>query len=141
MDLERIILSEPHLRSLTSTLIIAEGLLMEIRDLHVKDHKTCCVELKNDIDRNIIPQNLKTIDEALEFICNLSEKYSTGKALHSLQRVIDAKRTRIWEVLNNSKSRKMKGYGEFPAKLLKEYDEDIDKLLKISSNLRITPDS
>jgi len=55
---------------------------------------------------------------------------------HSLHRTINAKKTKIWEVLSDSKSRKMKGFGVFPTGIAKEYDRDIDELMAIASNIK-----
>ncbi len=138
MDPEKVPLNETHRRSLTSSLMIAEGLLIEIRDLLGKEYNTCCLEIKNDIDSTLVPLNIQIVDEALELICKLTRKYSTGKSVLHKQRVVEAKKTRIWEVLCEAKSRKMKGFGEFPKKLTKDYDEDINELMKIIESIRIT---
>ncbi len=137
MEPEKVILDENHRRSLTSSLIIAEGLLIEIRDLFGKDYKTCCLEIKNDIDSALLPLNIQIVDEALDIICKLTKKYSTSESVLGLQRVADAKKTRIWEVLSEAKSRKMKGFGEFPKRLVRDYDKDIDELMKITERIRI----
>ena len=37
--------------------------------------------------------------------------------------------------LCDSKARKLKGFGEFPQRLIKEYDEDIDELMATASKI------
>lgn len=59
MDPEKVPLNETHRRSLTSSLIIAEGLLIEIRDLLGKEYNTCCLEIKNDIESTLVPLNIQ----------------------------------------------------------------------------------
>ena len=68
----KISLRENHRRSLTSTLMIVEQLLIEIEDLMTSQNKTCCFELKNDVDSEKINQNLKVIEDARKQICNLA---------------------------------------------------------------------
>jgi hypothetical protein len=129
-------LRENHRRSLTSTLIIVEQLLIEIEDLMTSRYKTCCFEIKNDVDTEIKNQNLIVIEDARKQICILAEKYGTEMHIQSLQRIIDVKKTKIWEILCDSKARKLKGFGEFPKKLVKEYDNDIDKLILTANKIK-----
>jgi hypothetical protein len=135
-DEKSITLNENHKRSLTSTLLIVEQLLIDIKDLMINPSQACTVEMVKDVENSIIDQNLAVVDEALRQICLLKEKYRTDRATQSMQRNIDAKKSKIWEVLHNSKSRRLKGFGVFPQKLIKEYDGDIDHLLAITENIK-----
>jgi hypothetical protein len=65
----------------------------------------------------------------------LARKYGTAREEQSLQRIIDAKRAKIWEILTDSLSRKIKGYGTFPKKYADEYDSDIGKLIEITNKI------
>ena len=132
----KISLQENHRRSLTSTLMIVEQLLIEIGDLMTSQYKTCCFEIKNDIDNDIINQNLKVIEDARKQICILTEKYGTDMHTQSLQRIVDVKKTKMWEILCDSKAKKLKGFGDFPQKLVKEYDRDIDELMAIADKIK-----
>jgi hypothetical protein len=131
----KIILRDNHRRSLKSTLMIVERLLIEIQDLMVNQYKSCCFEIKNDIDDDIIYQNLKVIEEARKQICNLTEKYNTDKSIQSLQMIVNVKKTKIWEILCDSTSKKLKGFGEFPQNQAIEYDEDINNLISITNRV------
>jgi hypothetical protein len=137
MKHENPILTGNHKRSFSSTLIVIEQLLIEIKDNMVNPPQSCCAEVHNDVERSVIENNLLVIEEALDQICSLKEKYKTDKFTGSLQRVIDAKRAKIWETLQNSKSKRMKGFGEFPPKAIKEYDADIDNLMAIADKIKI----
>ena len=132
---DKIILTENHKRSLSSTLLVVENLLIDLKEVMSNANQTCCYDLKRDVDNSRIEMNLQIIEEALAYICSLKEKYSTDKSVQSLQRIIDAKKTKIWETLHNSKSRRMKGFGEFPQKFVHEYDNDIDDLMKITDQI------
>jgi len=129
-------LNANHRRSLTSTLLIVEKLLIEIGELMTNQAKTCCFEIKNDVDNEIIIQNLKVIEDARKLICNLAGKYGTDLYTQSLQRIIDVNKTKIWEILSDSKARKLKGYGDFPQSLVKEYDRDIEELMAIAGKIK-----
>ncbi|MFO7619634.1 MAG: hypothetical protein R6W81_00005, partial [Bacteroidales bacterium] len=78
----------------------------------------------------------KVIEEARKQICTLAEKYGTGKRVQSLQRVVDVKKSKIWEILCDASSRKQKGFGIFPKELVREFDEDIERLLAITEKIK-----
>ena len=107
MKQDKILLTDNHKRSLSSTLMVVEQLLVDLTEVMVNPVQTCCYELKKDIDIATIEHNQKVIKEALSIICSLKEKYNTDKAVQSLQRIVDAKKTKIWETLHNSKSRRI----------------------------------
>jgi hypothetical protein len=133
--MEKIILTDNHKRSFSSTLQVVEQLLTEIKDQMAISDQKCCYEIKNDLDTLQVENNLKVIETALLKICSLKDKYDTDKKIQSLRRVVDTKKTKIWETLHNSKSRRMKGYGEFAQKTVKEYDKDIDELMRITEEI------
>jgi hypothetical protein len=87
------------------------------------------------VDYDTILYNISVIREARNEICKLAEKYGTSKEKQSLQRILDAKRTKIWENLTNTLSRKIKGYGTFPKKYVDEYDSDIENLIEITNRI------
>jgi TIR domain len=130
------ILPENHRRSLSSTLMIVEQLLIDIEDLTTNRYKPCCIEIKNDISTDIIKKNLSAIEESRKLICNLAEKYNTDKTVQSLQRIVNAKKTKIWEILCDSKAKRLKGFGEFPPKLVIEFDNDIDELMATADRIK-----
>jgi len=136
MNPEKITLGENHRRSLTSSLTIVEQLLNEIEDSLLSKPEACCVELVNDVSEENIIHDIEVINEAREQICNLAAKYNINRRKQSLQRVMDAKKTKIWEVLCDSKARRQKGFGVFPKELVQEYDNDIDNLLTIAEKIK-----
>jgi len=133
---KKIYLSENHTRSLSSSLIVVEKYLLELEDMFLKQNDSCCNELVKDIDEEFIASNLSAIQEAKDKICAMAEKYGTLKEKLSLQRVINAKRTKIWEILKDTLSKRTKGYGTFPKKYVEEYDADINKLIEITNRIK-----
>ena len=131
----KINLSENHTRSLSSSLIVVEKSLLELEDMLLKQSDSCCNVLIKDIDDETIANNFTAIHEAKKCICELAEKYGTSVEKINLQRVINAKRTKIWEILTDTLSRKIKGYGTFPKKYAEEYDSDISRLLEIINKI------
>lgn len=132
---KKIHLSENHTRSLSSSLIVVEKSLLELEEMLQKQSNSCCNVLLKDVDDVTIESNISAIREAKSFICELAEKYETSKERLSIQRVINAKRAKIWEILTDTLSRKIKGYGTFPKKYADEYDSDINKLIDITNKI------
>lgn len=128
-------LGDNHKRSLTSALVIIEQMLAEVRDIMTNPPGRCCYEVTSDLDNSKIDKNLRIIEDALLQICEIKEKYGVDKSYQSLQRSVNAKKAKIWEVLCDSKSRKLKGFGSLPTSIAKEFDNDIDKLISITSNI------
>ena len=133
---KKIRLSENHTRSLSSSLIVAEKSLLELETMLIMQNNSCCNVLMKDVDDKTIEINISAIHEAKNYICELAEKYGTSKDKSSLQRVINAKKTKIWEILTDTLSRKIKGYGTFPKKYSEEYDADINKLIEITNRIK-----
>jgi len=128
-------LSENHTRVLSSSLIVVDKSLSELEDMLLKNSNTCCNVLNKDVDDTTIANNIIAIKEAKRYICELAEKYGTSEENLSLQRVINVKRTKIWEILTDTLSHKIKGYGTFPKKYSEEYDADIAKLIEITNRI------
>lgn len=129
-------LSENHTRSLSSSLTVVEKSLLELENMLIKQNNSCCNVLMNDVDDKTIETNISVIQEAKSYICELTEKYGTSKDKSSLQRVINAKRTKIWEILSETLSRNMRGYGTFPKKYAEEFDADITKLIELTNRIK-----
>lgn len=132
----KIKLPENHTRSLSSTLIIVEKYLVELEDMLLKQPGACCNMIVKDLDDRLINDNLSIIQEARKSICKLAEKYGASKEMLSLSRILDARRTKIWEILTESLSKGLKGFGDFPGNYVREYDSDIQSLLEITNRIR-----
>lgn len=135
MNQGKIKLTENHRRSLTSALVMIEQMLAEMEDAIVNLREGCCYAVENDISSESASHNLAVIREAREKLCMLAGKYGVGKYNQSLRKIINAKKTRIWEILSDIKSRKSKGFGEFPKELVKEYDSDVEELLAVTEKI------
>jgi hypothetical protein len=133
---KKINLSGNHTRSLSSSLTIVEKSLLELEAMLIKQNNSCCNVLIKDVEDKTIETNISAIQEAKNYICELAEKYSTSRENSSLQRVINAKKAKIWEILTDTLSRQMKGYGTFPKKYAEEYDSDINKLIEITKRIK-----
>lgn len=132
---KKIQLSDNHTRTLSSSLILVEKSLSELESILTSQDNNCCNVLVKDVDDETIEKNISVIKEAKMYICELADKYGTSKEEMSLQRFINAKKVRMWEMLTDTLSRKIKGYGPFPKKYSGEYDADVSKLIEITNRI------
>lgn len=132
---KKIHLSDNHKRALSSSLFLVEKSLAEMKDMILRQNDGCCFEIVKDVDGTTVANNLFAIEEAKSHIFNLAKKYNTSRQSQSLQRIINAKRTKIWEILTDSLSKKLKGFGAFPVKYATEFDSDITKLIEITNKI------
>ena len=65
----------------------------------------------------------------------LATKYNLQPVELKLSQIINAKRSQMWEMLSDSKTAKLRGYGEFPPELTAGFDNDIDDLLKLTEKI------
>lgn len=133
---KNIYLSETQARSLSSSLIVVEKSLLELEDMLQNSNNSCCNVLIKDIDDETLANNISAIREAKRYICELAKKYGTHEEKLSLQRIINAKRAKIWEVLTDALSEKSKGYGTIAKKYADEYDSDITMLLEMVNEIK-----
>jgi hypothetical protein len=129
-------LSENHRRSLSSALMIVEQMLIEMEELMVIRKNSCCFKITDDIEPEDRDHNLEIIGKAREQICKLAEKYGANKQNQSLSRSLNAKKTKVWEILCDIKAKKQKGFGEFPKDLIKDYDSDIEYIMTITDKIK-----
>ncbi|HKK43255.1 MAG TPA: hypothetical protein VJ963_12650 [Bacteroidales bacterium] len=133
---KNIYLSEIRTRSLSSSLIVVEKSLLELEDMLQNSNNSCCNVLIKDIDDEILSNNISAIRKAKRYICELSKKYGTQEEKLSLQRIINAKRAKIWETLTDALTEKSKGSGAIPPKYADEYDIDITRLLEMVNEIK-----
>ncbi len=132
---KRVQLPDTITRTLSSSLIIVEKSLSEMENIIINQHDTCCNLLSRDIDAEKLKNNLSVIREAKTCICELADKYGISREKQSLKKIINAKKARMWEVLIDTFSGKIKGYGSLSANLAEEYDSDINRLVEITGKI------
>lgn len=137
MNKEKIKLPENHRRSLSSALMTVEQILTDLEAALVLQSEGCSYEVIKDVYNETIRTNLEVIAEARKKLCIIASKYDTKKYSQSLQKIINAKKNRMWEILMDMKPKKQKGFGEFPKELAKEYENDIEDLLKFTERISL----
>jgi len=135
--MEKIVLSKNHLRAIGSSLLIVEELLQEME--YVLNHPNDGVlsKMNDDISGETKVSILKTIAETKALVEELSLKYDLPVRNLNMSRFIESRKTKIWEILSGTNSKKLKGYGKFPQEHSTEFDNDIRKLLDITHQIKM----
>jgi len=125
-------LSEPQKRSLTVTVRKIDeqmnrleralrhgteaGLLYTIRDSYSPAEKEHLLE------------QIVRVRRVLKI---LKEKFHLEPMETDLRRIVVATASHLWVILEDSKSRRLKGYGEVPEELARELDPLLDELIRL----------
>jgi hypothetical protein len=127
-------LSASRKRSLAASLIIIEKLVDELEMESVVGSKRSMksIQIEKDWDMDAAQKRLNDIREKIAF---LADKYEIKPSIFSWQQLLQSRKSKMWEVLSNSKSERLKGFGEFKASDAHEYDRDIESLLKLCEAL------
>lgn len=133
--MDKIKLSANHRRSLSANMHIIEKLADEFeQELHsANDLKL--FKMVQDVPDAKLEAFRAIIKEIKEYVAFMADKYSLEPKELYQSRVINARTSKMWEILCNAKSKRMQGYGKFPEKFAAEYDTDIDGLLEIVSKI------
>jgi len=78
---------------------------------------------------------LKTLELVKAEITRLASKYQLDRQTLVESHFVNARKSKAWEMLHNTKSKHLNAFGKFPKNLSKEFDEDLDKLLKLIGKL------
>lgn len=133
--MEKICLEENHRRPISGSIYLIEKMVDEFERELVCETNTTMNQIINDIPMDTFGQYLSTIGEIKKYIKYLVQKYNlhTKELYHS--RIINARKAKMWEILCDTTSYGLKGYGKFPDSYAKEYDLDIEKLQNLISKL------
>ena len=126
--MEKIILSENHRRSVTSSLKIVEELLNEIENVLNHPANGFLSKMTVDISKQNKKDPFENIKKARQWIQKLFIKYGLSVQYSLMSRFIDSRKSKIWEIQCDTTSKRLKGYGEFQQKNSIEFDEDINQL-------------
>lgn len=101
------------------------------------------LQFNEKIMKNIVNEN-ETIDlqhytlifqEIKSYLRLMVDKYNLPPSHFNLAQVINSRKSKMWEVLCNTKTKQLKGFGEFPIEYAQEFDSDIDNLLKLTESI------
>jgi hypothetical protein len=134
--MEHIPLSENHRRSISASILMIEKLILEIETVLVHPAVGVLYNVMEDIEtRGEYDETIKLVGEIKAYVSLLKEKYQLTPDITRLRWFIEVRKTKIWEILGNIRSGKMKRYGTFPAEYVAEFDKDMGKLQAMTEKL------
>jgi hypothetical protein len=133
--MENIKLQPNHKRSFSSSIYLLEKLAEEVREVLTSDRQLLMQEIKTDLDEKKRRQTLLAVDEIEEEIARLADKYQLTKQEMVESHFLNSRKSKAWEILNDSLSKRMNGFGEFPAEIAADFDADIEYLLTLVNKL------
>ncbi len=133
--MEKIPLSANHKRSVTSSLYIIENLVDEIENKLIHSQEKSLTEITMNNKSENIRHYLIVIRKIKSDISFLKDKYNLQPYRFTFSQIINSRKSKIWEVLCDTKSDKLKRGGDFPQKYAQEFDSDMDKLLELTESI------
>ncbi len=133
--MEKINLKPNHRRSFSSSMYLLEKLMKEIKDELSGKEPIRMQTIKQDLSEGEKKAVLQAVSDVEQEIARLADKYQLTRQELVESHFLNSRKSKAWEILNDSLSKRMNGFGEFPPELAKEFDDDIDRLLKLVSKL------
>jgi len=124
-------LSENHRRVLSSAFYMVEKTISELDREIRQSERTAIKKTTADLstnDRKIYADNFKAI---AALVRRLSEKYNLSLADCTLHQKISASKMILWEILCETKAKKLKQYGILNDNIAHDIDLDIANLMKL----------
>lgn len=131
MNMDKINLSENHIRSVSASLYVIERTVIELEHNLKYPEELAMSKVVNNIGDIDIQHYISVIDEIKTYIFALFIKYNLDPTEIYLSQIINSKKSRIWEILCETTSKRLKGYGDFPKENAEEFDNDIDHLQRL----------
>jgi len=133
--MDKIKLKPNHKRSFSSTLYLLEKMTTEIREVLTAEKELRMQEVKKDLSEEKKQTVFMALDEIETEILRLAGKYQLTPQEMVESHFLNSRKSKAWEILNDSLSKRMSGFGEFPPELAGEFDGDIEHLLKLVNKL------
>lgn len=124
-------LPDNYKRSLTSVLFLIEDYVEDIYNEFTQEKDRYLFQIEKDLDKAEIEEIIKVLNQIKKEILLLKQKYNLSPVKISFYQFINSKKSKIWEMLMDSKSERMKGYGKLEVDFIDEYDNDIVNLLNL----------
>ena len=131
MNMDKISLSETHRRSISASLCVVERIVYELEYKLKFQEEMTMNKVLNNMGEMDMQHYDSLINKIKAYICSLYIKYDLTPTEIYLSSEINSKKARMWEILCETNSKGLKGYGKFPEEYAQEFDSDIDVLQKL----------
>jgi len=126
--MERINLSDNHRRSLSSAIYLVEKIAVEIENELCNPTDLVMTKIVRDKTVAELERMQDVLVEVKAYIEYMAIKYNLKSKDLDLNNVLRAQKSKMWEILCDSNSKGLRGYGKFPDEYADEFDKDIDDL-------------
>lgn len=127
--------SGPQRRSVSAAMKMIEKSLNELSD-HTGLQRSYHTIHFNDPPDSVEQIRINSIiSEIHEKISKMIEIYNLEKDEISMDQVLNSKKAYLWTILEDSTSKRMKGYGTFPDSIKEQYDREIQEFMDLISRL------
>jgi len=133
--MEKIVLSDNHRRSISSSLQIIDKMMIDIERALSNPVEGVISKTVNDVPDLNINHLISVLKEMKTEIGSLVIKYDLKTEEVKVSRIINSRKAKMWETITDTNSRKLKGYSKFPTELAEEFDKDINRLRKLIETL------
>ena len=124
-----------HRRSFASTLFLLEKMVSEVREVLSAESDLRMQKVTKDLSESKKKEVCAALNLLENEIGRLADKYQLPPQEMVESHFLNSRKSKAWEILNDSLSKRMNGFGEFPAELAREFDADIEGLLKLVAKL------
>jgi len=133
---DRTILNEPQRRGLSATFRILEEMMHEIETMITSDRfKGNLIEIDNDVSPGAREESVKRIKLVREKVSRLSKQFSLEMKQTKSSSQILADLSYCWEILEGSKAKKLRGYGEVAEGLEEVLDPQINTIIDLITEM------
>jgi len=128
-------LSGPQRRSLFATLKMMEKSMNELGDLTGLPRSSYFVNYLDALSNTEKARINEIIRVIRARIKRMFDNYELDKEEIAMMQIINSKKAYIWTILEDSTSKRMKGFGKFPEAIKKDYDRELQELIELVSLL------
>ena len=131
----KIILPENHKRSVSSSFFLVEKLAHEIEAILDRGNTANFTNFNADIPLSRRQELSKQLEKIRDYLTFLENKYELSRQVVVESRHIAARKSKMWEVLSNTRPKHLKGFGQFPPALEPGFEQDLDGLIELVEKL------
>jgi len=128
-------LPKNQLRSVSVSMYLIEKSIDELEELIKGKNNGYTYQVVNDLDERELNKDLSIILKVKEKIAQLSKKYELHSDVTYMSRIRNSKKSKMWEVLCDTNSKRLKGFGALTENIANEVDEDMNSLIELVEKL------
>lgn len=129
--MDKMNLSDNHRRSLTSTIYMVEKIIAEIENELLNPTSLVLTKIASKKSEEDLDQIKLVLAEVKAFVGYMAIKYNLKPKKFELENILRAQKAKMWEMLCDSNSKGLRGFGKFPEEYATEFDKDIDDLQEL----------